>query len=326
MLHREPTPPRRLRSASGLVLLGGLAALAATVYARYVEPNTLLVRSYNLDIPTLPPALDGVKIAFLSDFHIGGPGSSTETTRQAIRRVEEERPDLILLGGDYYDDGHRVTPDPDWARFPKIAPTLAVFGNHDYYFGPEATAGIRQELEDSGITILCNEARSVLVGEHRIGIVGVDDAFIDRADFDAANRDIEAGIHPRILITHAGLLVDELPTGSVDLILSGHTHGGQVRVSPFRHTSPLDPFWWLDVIMGKKLSPYRQGMFYVNGVLLYVANGIGTTTAGIRFLAPPEVTLFTLRSGTGNREHRCDKPERYIRAMDTEWRYKPYEG
>lgn len=324
MLHREPTP-RRLISTSGLALLGGLAALATVYYARYVEPNTLIVRRYDLDIPNLPPELDGLRFAFLSDFHIGGPGYGSENTRRAIRHVESDRPDLILLGGDYYDKGKRVIPDPDWSRLPAVAPTYAVFGNHDYHYGSEATAGIRQILEESGITILCNGARELEIGAQRIGIVGVDDAFTDRADFDAASRDIDPRTHPRILITHAGLLVDELPTGSVDLILSGHTHGGQVRISPFRHTSLLDPFWWLDVIMRKKLSPYRQGTFYVNGALLYVANGIGTTTAGVRFMAPPEVTYFTLRSGSGNEDVPCDKPERYIRSMTSEWSYKPYE-
>jgi uncharacterized protein len=301
-------------AAGALSLIGAVAA-----YASIIEPRTILLREIDLELPTLPDSLDGLRFAFLSDFHLGGPGDPLGTIRRALTVLEQARPDLILLGGDYYDRGTRVPGEPEWARFPAIAPTLGVPGNHDYHRGHETTMGIFEVLERSGIDVLRNEARDLEIRGRTVRLLGLDDPYTGRNDFEKAHQSVNGSVHPTIMLAHAGLVADKLPVGSADLILSGHTHGAQVRISPFRHTGPLDVFWWLDYLKKSPISRFRQGLFFVRGSLLYVSNGLGTTSLGIRFMAAPEVTIFTLFAGSGRADQSCDNPQRYVRDTRTRW-------
>lgn len=284
----------------------------AIAYASLIEPRTILRRDLELALPSLPPALNGLRIAFLSDFHLGGPGDPSGSFRRALSILEDEKPDLILLGGDYYDRGETVPGGPEWARFPEIAPTFAVPGNHDYHRNAATSEAIMATLRNAGISLLRNETRLVTLGDETVRIVGLDDPYTGRADFELATRNTDGDSYPTIMLAHAGLIVDELPIASADLILSGHTHSAQINFSPFRYTGPLDIFWWLDYLKNSPLSPYKQGMFHVRGSLLYVGNGLGTTSLGMRFMAPPEVAIFQLRAETGNEQRPCDSPERYV--------------
>jgi uncharacterized protein len=305
---------------------GALGALGlvggAVAYASLIEPRTILVREIDLAIPTLPQSLSGTKLAFLSDFHLGGPGDPRGSAERALNVLREHQPDFILLGGDYYDRGIRVVQEPDWTQFREIAPTFAVMGNHDYHRGQRTTGEIIEKLNDSGIVLLRNGACDVELGAGKFRIIGLDDPYSGRADFNTAIKHLNGDIHPKIMIVHAGLIADELPVASADLIVSGHTHGTQIRISPFRHTGPLDVFWWLDYIKRSPLSRFRQGLFRVRGTLLYVGNGLGTTSLGMRFLAAPEVAIFRLFSGMGNADHSCDSPDHYILRNETRW-FKP---
>jgi uncharacterized protein len=297
-----------------LGLVGG-----AIAYASLIEPRTILVREIDLASPTLPQSLNGTKFAFLSDFHLGGPGDPHGSVQRALSVLKEHQPDIILLGGDYYDRGTRVIQEPDWTRFRELAPTFAVLGNHDYHRGQRSTGEIIEKLKDSGIVLLRNSACDVELDAGKLRIIGLDDPYSGKADFEAAIKQCSGDIHPKIMIVHAGLIADELPIASADLIVSGHTHGAQVRISPFRHTGPLDVFWWLDYIKRSPLSRFRQGLFRVRGSLLYVGNGLGTTSMGLRFLAAPEVAIFRFFSGTGNADHSCDSPEHYLLRNETRW-------
>jgi uncharacterized protein len=317
MISGEPRPARPPRFKPRIALAAGLlATTGAVVYSRFVEPRTLLVRSFELELPSVPRDLDGVRIAFMSDFHFGGPGHFGPAVQTAFSILERERPDLILLGGDFYDRGVITGSAPDWSWFPKLAPTLAVPGNHDYRASERDAVSIFTTLENAAITVLRNETRTVALGGGGIDIIGVDDPYTRRADFEKADQCAPRTGNPRILLAHAGMVADELPVRAADLILSGHTHGGQVRTSPFKHSTPLDIFWWLDKIKTKPISPYRQGIFWVRGSLLYVGNGIGMTSVGNRFLAPPEIALFRIRSGNGDPQVACDRAERYVRRRD----------
>ena len=314
MVHRDRLNHRRQRALAIGTSLAGITAGAA-IYARFVEPATLLVREIDLETPALPASLDGMKIAFLSDMHLGGPAEFRTPVHQAMDTLHQASPDIIMLGGDYFDRGVRAGSEPTWAEFPVIAPTFAVPGNHDYRGNPTNSSEIFSVLREAGIVVLRNESTSVPVRDSRISLIGLDDPYSERDDVHRAirrNSDLTAF---RVMLAHAGLVADRLPIDTADLILSGHTHGAQIRVSPFRRAGPLDIFWWLDRLKGNPLSPYRQGLFRVRGSLLYVGNGLGTTTVGARFLAPPELALFTLFSGKGNPELQCDDPRRYIRQV-----------
>jgi uncharacterized protein len=300
--------------AGALGLAGGLLA-----YASFIEPRTILLREFDLELPTLPDNLNGLRFAFLSDFHLGGPGDPLGSIRRAIKLLEQERPDLIFLGGDYFDRGVRVPGEPEWARFPAIAPTFGVPGNHDYHRGHDTTMEIFKSLERNGIDVLRNEVRDLEICGQTVRLIGLDDPYTGRNHFDKARRSVDGAVHPTIMLAHAGLVADNLPIGSADLILSGHTHGAQVRISPFRHTGPLDVFWWLDYLKKSPISRFRQGLFSVRGSLLYVGNGLGTTSLGIRFMAAPEVAIFRLFRGVGRADRSCDDPQRYVRNTRTSW-------
>jgi uncharacterized protein len=323
MTHRDqPEDERELDTYRKLALGAiGAASLVAGVaaYASLVEPRTILHRQIELELPTWPETLDGLQFAFLSDFHLGGPGDPVGSIRRSLALLEDIRPDLILLGGDYYDRGVRVPGEPEWRRFPALAPTFAVPGNHDYHQTPETTLEICRTLDRAGIHVLRNEYQDVDLQEETIRIIGLDDPYTGRADYDAVRQNMPGLVYPTIMLAHAGLVADTLPVASADIILSGHTHGAQVRISPFRHTGPLDLFWWLDYIKNSPLSRFRQGLFRVRGSLLYVGNGLGTTSLGIRFMAAPEVTVFKVFRGTGRPERSCDNPDRYVRDRRTQW-------
>jgi uncharacterized protein len=320
MIGRDQNDNRRpFRQALKLMSIGGGVLAAGAAYSSFIEPRTILHRQIDLAIPTLPQQLDGLKIAFLSDFHLGGPGDPLGTISRVLTVLNEHAPDLILLGGDYYDRGMRVHDEPDWRCFPEIAPTLAVPGNHDYLRGRETTERIFETLATAGITVLRNEVRDFPLHGSHIRVIGVDDPYTGRDEFLKATSTATGDFHPRILLAHSGLIADQLPPGSADLILTGHTHGAQIRFSPFRYTLPLDAFWWLDLIKNQPRSPYRQGLFRVRGSLLYVGNGLGTTWLGMRFLAPPEVATFRLRTGTGWEHKSCDNPSRYELRNANHW-------
>jgi uncharacterized protein len=293
-------------------LLGGIGVAAAgLMYASRVEPRTLLVRHIDLAMPTLPEAMSGLRFAFLSDFHVGGPGDPLGSVNRALSALEKDPPDVIFLGGDFYDRGMRVPEEPDWSRFAAIAPTFAVPGNHDYHRDQRTTEEVLNLLDSSGIVILRNTCHHLGLSRGTIRLIGLDDPYSGRADLAHATSGLNDDVHPTIMLAHAGLVADHLPVASADLILSGHTHGAQVRFSPFRHTGALDVYWWLDFFKKSPLSPYRQGLFRVRGSMLYVGNGLGTTSLGLRFMAAPEIAMFTLVRSDGDPQRACDDPKRY---------------
>jgi len=135
---------RRALRRSGIALsaLGGLGA-AALLYAIFIEPRRLRVRHVAVTVPDLPEGLEGLRAAFLSDFHLGGAPGNERVARAARAAIDRERPDLILLGGDYFDharwqsDGESAAPLAEWP-----APTFAVLGNHDFKGGPANSEAI----------------------------------------------------------------------------------------------------------------------------------------------------------------------------------------
>lgn len=302
-----------------IALAGAGLAAGALSYAVFIEPRTLLIRELDIAIPTMPESLNGTTIAFLSDLHVGGPGVPIGSVERVLDILQRLQPDLILLGGDYYDSGKRVSPEPDWSRFPSIAPTFGIPGNHDYYTDQATSKEIMRLLEDSGITLLRNRNVDVELKRGTVRLIGLDDPYTGRADFGEATRNMSGELHPTIMLAHAGLVADYLPVASADLIVSGHTHGAQVAFSPFQHTGPLDVFWWLDIIKGLPISPYRQGLFRVRGSLLYVGNGLGTTSFGIRLMAPPELAIFRLYRDNGNPNRSCDDSDRYLLRHENHW-------
>lgn len=282
------------------VLAGIAIGISAALFAWravWVEPRLLVVERCMLRLERLPPALDGLKISFLSDFHLMPNGAGVEIAERAVFRSNEANPDIVLLGGDLVHWCGAVPPlIPVLRRLKSRYGVFAVLGNHDHHcpwrFKRPAPWGgkplsineWRNSLARANVKLLINDAVMLEINGAHLWLVGVDDAYTGRADLGKGLANIPDGAFI-ILLSHSPDIVDDPNIHRVDLVLSGHTHGGQI-VPPL-----LGPF----------LAPCRdkfrraQGLTKVNNAWLYVSRGV---YAGLplRFRCPPEVTVLTLRA------------------------------
>jgi predicted MPP superfamily phosphohydrolase len=297
------------------LIAGLLAGLMAIVYGSLIEVRITRTRRYAVTVPDLPPGLEGLRIAFLTDFHINGPGDNRRLVRKAFAATARYQPDLTLLGGDYFDHAHWEGGEEAFAGPHLAGPIFGVLGNHDLFRSERHAEATARILEESGIRVLRNQAVTVTVRGQEVIIAGVDDPFTRRADLALTLATVPPGMRPLVLLSHAPVLADTAPTACAGLILSGHTHGGQIRLSPFRTLTPLDISWYIDGLRGKPQSRCHRGFHWVRGNLLFVSNGIGTTHWPIRFMAPPEVLIFDLTAAPADSAAPCDSPRRYVQSL-----------
>ncbi len=269
---------------------GGLA-----LYAGVLERHWFEVVHKQITIKGLAPAFEGMTVAQLSDIHLN---EFTEPflVREAINEINQARPDLVLITGDYVSAQvlpSRLTIEAAWECGKLLSEIqcpqrYAIYGNHDIFAGEEH---VGEALRSNGIPVLRNSYLPIERGGNRIWLAGLDDPVYGRPDPDQAIPPAIRNIpgEPVILMCHAPDYVDDLashPAGqAVSLVLSGHTHGGQIRL-PYLGALHLPPG-------GQR---YVQGLFNVGNMQLYVNRGIGTVGVPFRFDCRPEITLFTLRS------------------------------
>lgn len=269
------------------------------VWGLGVEPRLIDRRPLDGAITGLPAAWEGAEVAFLSDFQVGIWLDNLGTARRMVARVVEERPDLVLLGGDYV---YSATPDP--ARQVSVVvdlfrplteaglPTYAVLGNHDV----EQGAGdlLERELGAIGIPVLANESVPLPApgdpGAPPLHLVAVGPHVPGRDDPVQALSAVPAGA-PRLVLMHNPDTFPAFPAHTAPLALAGHTHGGQIRV-------PFTPEW-------SYLALVQEGEVTADGFIddygqpgnqLYVTRGVGMSVVPIRLFCLPELTVFTLHA------------------------------
>jgi predicted MPP superfamily phosphohydrolase len=266
-------------AAAGLVAGAGLAA-----YAAFVEPRRLVTREVELAVPHWPAGLSGVRAGVMSDLHAGVPHAGLDMVRRAVDALNASEPDVHLLLGDFLDASQRwrtrLAPGQvaeELARLRAPRGVVAVVGNHDW-----RNAGDRmgKALEAVGITVL-EDAAVELDG---FWVAGLADLRHRKPDIGKALRDVPRGA-PVLMLSHDPDLFPGVPN-RVSLTLSGHTHGGQVAIPLVRR--PLLPSYY-----GER---YARGHIVEHGRHLLVTSGVGTSGLPIRFLAPPEVCILTLRN------------------------------
>lgn len=281
----SPSSKRRLTRRSFLALsaasVGGLA-----LYAGEISRHELSVEQLTIQLPRLPDAFRAMRIVQISDFHYA---EFTEAffLREMVERVNRLRPDMVLLTGDFVS----FAPMPvSFARrcAPRCAEILsaiecplryASLGNHDYVVGPQYVA---KPLEEYGIPVLINSSIALERDGQRLWLAGLGSACENGAD-PARAIPRAAAKEPIILMAHEPDILPDIARYNVDLMLSGHTHGGQVRI-PF-----IPPFHLPD--FGKR---YVEGLFRYGPTQLYVNRGIGAVGVPFRFRCPPEITVITL--------------------------------
>jgi uncharacterized protein len=259
------------------------------IYSRQLE-RTLTLSEGEVRLAGLTPDWDGTRILFLSDLHVG-PFLDAEALQRCLARLVGLRPDLILLGGDLATARLAELP-PSLPALGTLEAPLGVFsvlGNHDHY--TEDASGVVAALERSGIRVLLNRSVVLSRGEGRLVLAGIDDLHVGRPDLDGAlagAAGVAAGT-PVVLLSHNPDAFFHAARRGVSLMLSGHTHGGQVRLPG------------LPVLV--RMSRYRldEGRYTWKGAELLVSRGLGVTGLPLRFGCSPEAVLLTLRPGAGPR-------------------------
>lgn len=233
-------------------------------------------------VPRLPQALDGLRIAHVSDLHCG-PHVPAEFAARALRMIREASADLIVLTGDFVSqDGRNLGMVRSALR--SLAAPLGVYaclGNHDYHRGraPLVTA----ELNAAGVRVLEN-ASLPLRGAEGLWLTGLADPASGRHDLSTALRDVPSEAC-KLLIAHAPDMADEAADRRVDFAMVGHTHGGQISL----------PFIGPPIVPSRYGSRFASGLFDLRGFRMFVSRGVGVVMPGVRYFCPPEVALITLR-------------------------------
>ena len=272
----EPADPeRRLFLKAGVGSLAAAPFLLSGYGAAYAARNHMAVE---LTLPFGCP----LRVVQLTDIHAG-----IFMTRDMMRRYVDQvialNPDVFVLTGDYISNSTVFFPGfvEEMARVSAPYGTFATMGNHEHWYG--AIGYYRELFEKKGIHLLQNEHRVIGTERGRFAVVGIDDLRWGDPDLEAALRGLTSKV-PTLLLSHRPEIFPEAAERHIPLTLSGHYHGGQVKVSLFGE----------DYSLAHLRTPYPEGLYRSGSSHLYVSRGIGTTFTPVRLNAPPEVTLFQL--------------------------------
>lgn len=268
-----------------------LVALGFSSKGIYEAQTNMVLKSYSLTMPDLPVNLNGFKIGQISDTHLG-PYFDLSKLDTAIKLLADEKPDIVVITGDFADDLSLLKPAID--RFNELEPSIPhgiyfCLGNHDYF---RNIALVRAELNKSRIKNLANESILLVPGQRPFYLLGVEYPWAEESQsginvsiskreqfFAAANHNIPSDAFKVLIAHHPDALIDGF-AAKIPLTLAGHTHGGQVAIG------------------GKSIMSaytYMLGLYQENGVYGYVSGGTGHWFP-FRLGCPAEVSVFTLTS------------------------------
>lgn len=248
------------------------------------EIRWLVEEFVEIPVKNLPPALEGFTIVQLTDMHLR-PYTQVEHIERAVKKTNALKPDLVVLTGDYvwHDEQDILDLVPALAKLDARHGVFAVMGNHDIKTDPVL---IEETFEKHGIPVLRNAGFDLQHGNGLLHLAGIDDGWLGQPDIKTT-LDKLRGNTPVVLLAHEPDMLDWYANdGRISLQLSGHTHGGQVQVSPGK------PF--IRPHLGRK---YVQGLYRVNQSWVYTSRGIGTTGVPLRRNCAPEITHVTLVAG-----------------------------
>jgi predicted MPP superfamily phosphohydrolase len=263
-----------------------LAAALAVVLWGWFEAGWVRMRVLEVELDGVPPELDGLRIAHLSDLHLGVPSRGRRAVERAVAWVADREPDLVCVTGDLVS---RRSGMPTLERMlADLGPCYVVLGNHDY---ADSRDPLSQRIEPTaidtlpGVTLLGDEAVAIEVRGVRVQLVGVDaSAYAAREAQPDELADEAAGL--RILLCHFPGIVRRIPP-VFHLVLAGHFHAGQIVVPLPGKPIGLAHLGARDV----------AGIYRYESMVLHVSPGLGTTFVPFRFFARPEVTELVVRSG-----------------------------
>ena len=275
-----------------------LALLVAAAYlgrqAFVIEPDSLIVVEYAIDLPAWPASLDGFRIAAVGDLHGGAPFIDERKLEEVARRITDARPDLIVWLGDYVIHGvlgGEFMPPERSAKILSRAQArygqVAIIGNHDHWLD---TARVERAFAAAGIPFLRSSSREIVVKDRRLCLYGLDDFELVPnywATFNAVQAEWKRlpADEPLIVLSHSPDIFPWIPSRAT-LTLASHTHGGQVRL----------PFVGSLIVPSSFGQRFARGPIVEGGRHLFVNTGIGTSIIPVRWGVPPEISILTLRS------------------------------
>jgi predicted MPP superfamily phosphohydrolase len=251
----------------------------------WFEAGWVRLRVLEVPVRGLPPELDGLRIAHLSDFHLGVRSRGEQAVRRAFEWTVERRPDLVAISGDLLTHP-RGEPLLRELVEQLPAPAFVVLGNHDIAMArdPQAVASNLQEL--SPARLLNDEGELVELRGRQVWIAGTHPRLIVRrrakVDPNSLSRDADL----RILLCHYPSVLDRLEPGRFDLVLAGHMHDGQITI----------PYPGGKLRLAHLAAKYGSGLYRSPAAVMHVSPGLGTTFVPFRFAARPEATELVLRS------------------------------
>ncbi|MDI6793765.1 MAG: metallophosphoesterase [bacterium] len=271
---------------SGLVLFVLLPIFAAgliiTAYvdARYIEPNWIKVEKVRIKCPPLAGPLKDVRLVFIADLHVRGKIGYRE--KRLVKIVNDLRPDLILLGGDYIVEREDIEPSLEvLANLKAPQGVFGIMGDYERTLWPPQK--FAQQLRRIGVVPLLDETKKIQI-ENRppFYLLGLKVHCTAINDLERMMEGIPEGA-PTLLLVHQPWVVEPASKMDIDLVLAGDIHGGQMGIAWIRQLT--------DDYSGLK---YVSGLYQVGETLLYLTRGIGWTHKHIRFLCRPEVTLIKI--------------------------------
>jgi uncharacterized protein len=274
--------PDRRQFVKGLVAAPLVAVSSMSAYARLIEPYQYLISETDIYIRNLPKAFEGFRITQLTDIHHSRI-LGIEEVRRVVKIAQQTKPDLFVLTGDYTTSYRRYIEPCAEALSMLSAPegVWAVLGNHDHYTDPELTT---RALERQHITVLNNAHTSLQRGSDAIQLSGIDDWSWNATDWQRALSGLNANT-PTILLSHQPSVLDLEQTQTVALILSGHTHGGQLKL----------PVIGAPARFATQDLKYARGLFRSGDTQLYVSAGTGVIGLPLRFGVRPEIAVLRLQ-------------------------------
>ncbi len=260
-----------------------VVALLCLLTYGWLEAGWLRARVVEVAVPGLPVALDGLRIGHLSDFHLGAFLSrGNRASVRAARWVALRAPDLVCVTGDLVS--HPRGEERLRALLAGLDRPFVVLGNHDVALtrDPFSRAAELEDLEEA--TLLRDSAETIVLRETAVSVVGVDPATYQ--DYESRPHTlVDPNAAWRLLLCHYPAIVDRIPRGSFDLVLSGHLHAGQICV----------PWPGGYVPLTHPAARFVAGIYTTESGVMHVSPGTGTTFVPFRFLARPEVTELVLR-------------------------------
>lgn len=258
-----------------------LSILVFLIYC-FFESRWIKITEIEINSADVPDSFNGTQIVFISDIHLG-PYLSSRRLSGIVNRINEIKPEMIILGGDYVHYRSKYI-EPVFKELGKLRANLGVYaglGNHDHYAGADLT---RKAMVKYGYNIIDNQSFWVKKGADSIKIGGVGDL---QEDIQVPENTLKGLKNSdfAILVSHQPDYIENLNADLIDLTLSGHTHGGQITFFG----------WWAPILPSNFGQKYRYGLVGSGKMKSYISSGVGTVLVPFRFFCRPEIVVIRLR-------------------------------